>query len=100
MCDKYATEIVRNTLESTVCNHGNLLIELPFYNLSNDELNSLLMGELFNKIELHNYDLMDFLIRVRKDENFQKLNFDYYNDDSFNTMVRNISKLIDISVFH
>ena len=60
----------------------NLLIELPFYNLSNDELNSLLMGELFNKIELHNNDLMDFLIRVRKDENFQKLNFDYYDEDT------------------
>jgi len=69
----------------------NLLIELPFYNLSNDELNSLLMGELFNKIELFNNDLMDFLTRVRKDENFQKLNFDYYNDESFNMMVRNTS---------
>jgi len=78
----------------------NLLIELLFYNLSNDELNSLLMGELFNKIELHNNDLMDFLIRVRKDEIFQKLNFDYYDDESFNTMVRNDSKLIDMSAFH
>jgi len=78
----------------------NLPIELPFYNLSNDELISLLMGEPLNKIELHNNDLMDFLIRVRKDENFQKLNFDYYADEHFNTMVRNTSKLIDISVFH
>jgi len=80
----------------------NLLIELPFYNLSNAELNSLLISELFNKIELHNNDLMDFLIRVKNDENLQKLlvNFDYYDDESFNTMVRNTSKLIDISVFH
>ena len=66
--------------------------------MSNDELIPLLMGEPFNKIELHNNDLMDFLIRVRKDENFQKLNFDYYDDECFNTMVRNTSKLIDISV--
>ena len=47
----------------------NLPIELSFYNLSNDELISLLMGEPLNKIELYNNDLMDFLIRVRKDEN-------------------------------
>ena len=44
---------------------------------------------------------MSYISRMRKNDNFKELQFDYYTEDHFNNKVQGISKeCIDISLFH
>lgn len=78
------------------------LDQLPFFHLSDDDfLNIYDMTKSKLSDFVTDNDLMSYIGRMRQNDDFKELQFDYYTEDHFNSKVRGISKeCVDISLFH
>jgi len=78
------------------------LDQLPFFHLSDDDfLNIYDMTKSKLSDFVTDNDLMSYISRMRQNDDFKELQFDYYTEDHFNSKVRGISKeCVDISLFH
>jgi len=77
---------------------NNFSSELPFYNLSNYDFNFLLTADVQSNTGLLKKWVNGFSQQCQEGWKLSKLNFDYYDESKFNDMVKNVSKLIDISI--
>lgn len=70
------------------------LIELPFYGITNAQLNDLFLDrtERWNNIFIHN-ELHEYVKKLMKDEEFRNLNFKYSSEDDFNVTTYKLKKL-------
>ena len=78
-------------------------IELPFCNLSDEDLKSLLEATSCNNnihVRLPNDGLRDYLFTLSTDPHFKSLDSDYYTSEQFNHKVRRVKNQIELSIFH
>ena len=78
---------------------ANYMDELPFIQVSDDELRRLLCNDGWHMI-CSNYELSDFVSKLKKTDVLKDLNFEYVTSEQMNSSVRSVGDQIEFSIFH
>ena len=77
----------------------NLLKELPFNKLNDEDFRQLLSNDGW-KVICDNHELSDFVSKLNMTDVLKDLNFEYATCEEINSSVRNFSDSVEFSVFH
>ena len=78
----------------------NCLIELPYFNLNNNEFNDECNCSSVDSLSKQGETLREFVRSKSNDADFQQLNSNYYSVSQFTNLVQTTKSKIDLSIFH